>query len=147
MKTFRLLWCLAVVACVAGCETKPKVHYDRLGLVNAGGRITLDGQPLAGAVVSFDDPTDDTFSYGLTDSGGRFELQLDSVMKGVKPGGKIVRVSTSRKILGLNMNARGDAGGGGRQAELVSDKYNKKSTLLVEVTPGRTSYDFDLKSK
>lgn len=144
-------WCLvclvALVPCV-GCDTGPKASYDRLNLVNASGTIKLDGKPLPGAVVSFDDPSDDTFSYGLTDSSGRFQLQIDSVMKGVKPGGKVVRISTTRRILGLNSK---DEGGGDdsseRPTEQVPEKYNKKSKLVVEVTPDKTSYDFDLKSE
>ncbi|MDB5347241.1 MAG: hypothetical protein JWP89_5618 [Schlesneria sp.] len=140
---------LGFIVMGVGCETRPKANYDRLNLVKAGGTITLDGQPLAGAVVSFDDPTDGTFSYGLTNSSGYFKLQIDSVMAGVKPGAKLVRVSTTRKILGLNTKEEG-AGGSAKSehpVEVVPPKYNKKSTLQVEVTSGKTDYDFDLKSE
>src|SRR5882762_5143855 len=98
---------LGLVVIGIGCETRPKANYDRLNLVKAGGTITLNGQSLPGAVVSFDDPTDGTFSYGLTNSSGHFKLQIDSVMAGVKPGAKIVRISTTRKILGLNTKEEG----------------------------------------
>lgn len=139
---------LGLIVIGIGCETKPKANYERLNLVNAGGTITLDGQPLSDAVVSFDDPTDGTFSYGLTNSSGYFKLQVDSVMAGVKPGAKIVRVSTTRKILGLNTKEDGGAGSKpGRGIEVVPPKYNKKSKLQVEVTSGKTDYDFDLKSE
>jgi hypothetical protein len=136
---------LALIVIAAGCDTKPKANYEKLQLLNAGGRITLDGQPLAGAVVSFDDTADDTFSYGLTNSSGDYTLQLDSVMKGVKPGNKIVRVSTSRKILGLNIKADG-SGNTATESELVPTKYNKKSELSVDVTPDKTTYNFDLRT-
>ncbi len=141
---------LGLIVIGIGCETKPKANYERLNLVKAGGTIKLDGRPLPGAVVSFDDPTDGTFSYGLTNSSGYFKLQIDSVMGGVKPGAKIVRVSTTRKILGLNTKeggATGDSAKSERSVELVPPKYNKKSTLQVEVTSRKTDYDFDLKSE
>lgn len=139
---------VAMIALCAGCDTKPKSNYKSLNLVQASGTITLDGTPLEGAVVSFDDPTDDTFSYGLTNSQGQFSLQIDSDMKGVKPGAKIVRISTTRKILGLNVK---EEGGDPSEKpaplpERVPDKYYKKSKLFVEVTHDKTRYDFDLKS-
>jgi hypothetical protein len=135
---------------LAGCSTGPRMDYSQVELVDATGTITLDGQPLAGAVVTFDGD-DGTFSYGLTDSAGHYTLQFDSVKQGVKTGKKTVRISTTRKILGLNSDD--EAGGGeGQKAkapaavERVPAKYNKNSELTVEVTPDRTEYDFDLKS-
>jgi hypothetical protein len=139
---------LILLPICAGCESKPTANYARLNLVKAGGTITLDGQPLAGAVVSFDDPTDDTYSYGLTDANGRFRLQIDSDMSGVTPGPKIVRVSTTRKILGLNTKEEGaPAEPGSAGGERVPERFNKKSKLVVEVTPSQTAYQIDLKSE
>lgn len=130
-----------------GCDSKPKANYGRLNLINAGGTITFDGQPLPDAIVSFDDPQDDTFAYGKTDGGGRFRLQIDSEMKGVKPGAKVVRISTSRKILGLNSDDDFDTPNkAAAPSERIPEKYNKKSRLLVEVVPSKTNYDFELKS-
>ncbi len=130
-----------------GCDSKPKANYGRLNLINAGGTITFDGQPLPDAIVSFDDPEDDTFAYGKTDSSGRFRLQIDSEMKGVKPGAKVVRISTSRKILGLNTDDDSDTPNkAAAPSERVPEKYNKKSRLFVEVVPSKTNYDFELKS-
>lgn len=137
---------LLLLVCCAGCETSPRANYERLNLINAGGTVTLDGNPLPQAVVSFDDPTDSTFSYGLTDANGRYRLQFDSEMKGVKPGGKVVRISTTRKILGLNSGEEGESDESGRSTEQVPEKYNKKSQLTVDVTPAKSTYDFDLKS-
>ena len=139
---------VAMIAFCAGCDTKLKSNYKSLNLVNASGKITLDGAPLDGAVVSFDDPTDDTFSYGMTNSRGHYSLQIDSDMKGVKPGAKIVRISTTRKILGLNVKEEGGEPSEkpAPQPERVPDKYYKKSKLFVEVTPDKSRYDFELKS-
>lgn len=139
---------LAVVLTTAGCGG-PKVRYDELTLVKAGGRITLDGQPLPQAVVLFEDEADGTFSYGLTDANGKYQLQLDSLTTGVKIGRKVVRVSTTKKIVGLNADegaegAEEPAGSTPGAAERVPDRYNRNSDLLVEVAPGQTNFDFDL---
>ena len=87
---------------LCGCGSGTKARYDTVELVTASGRVTLDGEPLAQAVVSFEDPTNGSFSFGLTDPSGYYKLQLDSVKAGVTVGKKAVRISTTRKILGLN---------------------------------------------
>ncbi len=128
----------------------PVADYSMVDLVNTGGTVTLDGSPLVGAVVTFEDPTDDTFSYGLTDANGKYTLQFDSEMKGVKTGKKVVRISTTKKILGLNSAPSaegGDPDAKRTDKELVPEKYNKKSTLEIEVTKGAVQFDFDLQSK
>ncbi|WP_164101588.1 transthyretin-like family protein [Candidatus Laterigemmans baculatus] len=148
---------LAVTAAVSltGCDTTPRMDYSSVGLVDAEGTVTLDGQPLPGAVVTFDSP-DGTFSYGLTDADGYYELQFDSDMQGVTQGPKTVQISTTRKILGLNTDdgseaeevseEEGSAAPTSSESEKVPAKYNKDSELTVEVTPDQTEYDFDLKS-
>lgn len=103
------------------------------------------------------DAEDGQFSFGQTDSGGRFSLRFDSVKTGATPGKKTVQISTTRKILGLNTDDEeaGDAGGSenappkpdARPVELVPDRYNKKSELSVEVSPTKTHFDFPLVSK
>lgn len=140
------------LAMVSGCESKPKAAYGSLGLVSVNGRVTLNGQPLAQAVITFDDVQDGTFSYGQTDSGGNYTLQLDSDMRGVKPGKKIVRISTARKILGLNSSEEGgessldgDAVKPETAKELVPDKYYKNSELTAEVSSSKRTFHFDLR--
>ena len=149
-----LVWggcCLLLFANTVGCDSKPKADYGKLGLVAVGGRITLDGQPLAKAVVTFEDAGDGTFSFGQTDSSGNYKLRLDTEMMGVKPGKKIVRISTTRKILGLNSSEAGDEGNEGDAKpepakELVPDKYHKKSELTVDVTASNRAFNFELTS-
>lgn len=136
-----------------GCGTAPSARYDTVEIVNASGTIKLDGQPLPQAVVTFEDPTNSTFSFGLTDSGGAYSLQLDSVKSGVTVGPKTVRISTTRKILGLNTSEEGGESsteGGATKApqpEQVPAKYNQKSELTADVSAGKTKFDFDLSSK
>jgi hypothetical protein len=139
----------ALTLCSSGCGG-PAADYSGLKLVNATGTVKLDGQPLPDAVITFDAP-DGQFSYGMTNSSGSYSLQIDSEQKGVTPGEKVVRISTTRKILGLNTSdgesdpaSAPKAAGGG---EKVPAKYNKASELKVTVTPDKTQYDFDLSSK
>ncbi|MFM9964901.1 MAG: carboxypeptidase-like regulatory domain-containing protein [Planctomycetaceae bacterium] len=142
-----LLW-------LTGCGVAPSPSYGKLSLLSVSGTVTLDGQPLPEAVVTFD-ADDGQFSYGRTDSAGRFSLQFDSVKAGVTPGKKIVRISTTRKLLGLNTveeegeesRPEGAATPAARPAELVPDRYNKKSELVADVTPDKTRFDFPLSSK
>ncbi|MDZ4685979.1 MAG: carboxypeptidase-like regulatory domain-containing protein [Planctomycetaceae bacterium] len=129
-----------------GCG-RPAANYSSLELVNATGTVTLDGQPLSEAVVTFDAP-DGQFSYGLTDSSGGYSLQIDSQKRGVTPGEKTVRISTTRKILGLNATEgeSDPASPGASAGEKVPAQYHKDSELKVSVSSDKTRYDFDLKS-
>jgi len=152
-------WGMCLVISFAGCSTKPTVDYGKVTLLSVSGTVTLDGKPLANAVVTFENP-DTSFSYGMTNPSGKYSLQFDSVKSGCTPGKKTVRISTKRKILGLNSNEEaGDAEGarGGAEeesttkvasvVEQVPDRYNKKSELTVEVSSDKTNFVFDLKSK
>ncbi|MBC7818331.1 MAG: carboxypeptidase regulatory-like domain-containing protein, partial [Planctomycetaceae bacterium] len=107
-----LLW-------LAGCGVAPSPNYAKVNLLSVSGAVTLDGNPLPEAVVTFDSE-DGQFSYGLTDSGGRFSLRFDSVKSGATPGKKTVRISTTRKILGLNTEEEG--GGEEGSSEVAASK-------------------------
>jgi len=140
-----LSFCLLMSLCV-GCA-RQQSDYSKLDLVDVTGKVTLDGEPLSGAVITFDSP-DGQFSFGQTDSGGNYSLLFDSVQRGVTPGEKIVRISTARKILGLNASEGGedDPATAKSAEEKVPEKYNKASELKVTVGHDKTRHNFDLKS-
>ncbi|MCA9162473.1 MAG: carboxypeptidase regulatory-like domain-containing protein [Planctomycetales bacterium] len=135
---------------LSGCGSAG-ADYSKVDLIQVSGTVTLDGQPLPNAVVTFETP-DGQFSYGMTDSSGHYELQFDSVKKGVTSGPKIVRISTARKILGLNAGEGEEGGEASSESgesspaatELVPEKYNKQSELKVEVSSGNAKHDFIL---
>lgn len=137
------------VVIAIGCG-KPKADYSLVDLVDGHGTVTLDGQPLANAVVTFEDPSDGTFSYGLTDAEGSYVLQFDSEMQGVKTGKKVVRISTSRVLLGLNSRpgeadeGEDGSGTGAAAEERVPPRYHRDSELTVEVTPESGAFNFAL---
>ncbi len=149
------LCAMLTLVLVAGCSEE-RIDYSSVDLINASGKVTLDGAPLAGAVITFE-TADGLMSYGMTNDSGTYTLQFDSVKNGVTPGKKTVRISTTRKILGLNA-AEGEGGQEGgedegsesqpqaKAVEKVPAKYNSTSELTVDVTAGQTTYDFDLKS-
>jgi hypothetical protein len=141
---------VALPGLLSGCGGPPAAGYG--DLVAAHGRVTLDGEPLAGAVVTFTGD-DGQFAYGLTDESGRYALQVDSATKGVTPGRKTVRVSTTARVLGLNSDEEGGAEsterGGKKRAkrDRVPARYHADSDLTVLVTLDRSTYDFDLMSE
>lgn len=158
----------ALLLAVVGCGGPPSADYSKVDLLSVDGTVTLDGKPLANAVITFENPDEGTFAYALTDASGGYELRFDSVMMGCTPGTKVVRISTTRRIPGLN-GGEGDEGGGegegdlgegevgeeagedggaaaSRGGELVPAKYNGESELTVEVAPGSQHHDFDLVS-
>lgn len=145
-------------AALVGCGP-PSADYSKVDLVPVSGTVTLDGQPLAQAVITFENPDNGMFAYALTNASGGYELQFDSVKKGCTPGSKIVRISTTRSIPGLTPEA-GEVGDGegeeesgeeegaapARRQERVPAAYNRESTLQVEVSSGSRTHDFDLTS-
>ena len=144
---------LALIA--AGCGGI-RSDYSKVTLIDAGGTITLDGRPLAGATVVFRDPGG-SFSSGVTDADGRYRLQFDSVKAGVTPGPKTVLV-TSRPVgeeAGTEADdaaeaetddEAGEAAGRPAASEQIPARYNRRSTLAVEVTSDTRTFDFDLTS-
>lgn len=141
----RSFWCgLAAISLLAatGCGG-PAADYSSLGLVNVSGTVTLDGSPLEGATVVFE-AADGQFSSGVTDSGGRYTLRIDSDHTGVTPGEKIVRV-TSRPLSeewGEEGEETGAEAAGGPPPEKIPARYNRESELRLTV-PGET-YNIDL---
>jgi len=141
------LWVLAIIV-LAGCWPS---YQKRVTLVGAERTVTLDGKPLDRAIVIFESP-DGSFSYAQTDSDGQYDLRFDSYEMGVTPGKKTVRISRNRRILGLNSNDEGspiDRAGGSfpkQPPERMPERFNTRSELSVEVTPQRTTYDFNLRT-
>lgn len=143
--------CLTLVAVVAtaGCGNSLNPDYEKLGLVEISGIVTLDGEPLPGAVVKFEAP-DTTFCYGTTDESGKYALKLNSEKYGVTPGEKTVRISTTAST-GEEEGSAGeeddpDAKPTKSKEEMVPACYHKDSKLKVSVTESDSSLNFDLKS-
>ena len=147
----RRLSSLLLMASLAavGCGDGLRPDYASLGLVPISGTVTLDGQPLSGAVVFFE-AEDKTQAYATTDENGVYEMKFNSEVNGVTPGKKVVRISTTAST-GEEDGAEpeGDPDEEKKAApknDRVPAAYNSKSKLVVEVTDAKTVYDFKLNS-
>jgi hypothetical protein len=131
---WRVLAGLALVA-LAGCGG---------GRAPVSGVVTLDGQPLADASVSFE-PADASAtdpaggSYAKTDAAGRYTLKMvKGDGRGAVVGKHVVRISR------YESGGDSDAGDGREQ---VPARYNAGTELTFEVKPGGTdAADFHLES-
>lgn len=101
---------------------------DRPDLGEVSGIVTLDGQPLAHASISF---IQEGFrpSIGQTDDQGRYELTYIRDIKGAAVGTHMVKI----KVFGPG-------------AQKVPPRYNSESELTCEVKPGHNEINFDLTS-
>jgi hypothetical protein len=125
-------WTL-ILSCllIAGCGSNS-------GLARVKGKVTLNGQPLEGATVTFQ-PTaaDGSPSSGVTDADGRYELMFTFDTPGAMPGEHVVSIGTA----GTDID---DEGYEVERPERVPAKYNRQTTLKRTVKPGRNTIDFPL---
>jgi hypothetical protein len=138
--------CLAVWPC--GCGGPPRPDYGSLDLSQARGCVTLDGQPLTGALILFEAP-DATYSYAQTDGRGRYRLMFNSEQAGVCKGPKTVRIWSSRGVPGLSEadgGAEQDPDAPPPQPERIAPRYNSRSELRVTVEDHSHTFDFQLES-
>jgi hypothetical protein len=149
----RLIGCTALACFLSGCTgSATDADYGSLGLVSVSGTVTLDGAPLAGALVQFETPEDRTYSSGTTDSSGSYTLEFNSERSGVLPGKKIVRIrggggDSDDSSAGTDEeDSDAPAAESTSAATAVPACYNTDSKLAAEVTSSTTRFDFDLKS-
>jgi hypothetical protein len=108
-------------------------------LSSVSGVVTLDGQPLAGAAVTFV-PPDGRPASGTTDSSGKYSLSYNDGSDGCQPGLCRVMIST-----GSSGRENEDGEVVGAKPESVPPKYNVQSELTFSVKPNeRNQADFQL---
>lgn len=104
------------------------------------GTVTMDGKPLANAVIMFV-PVGGRPSASETDANGKYVLEFSGGRKGAIPGLNRVEINTGRLAYekdGKNYPA---------VKESVPAKYNRFTTLEFNVEPKKNNIaDFDLKS-
>jgi hypothetical protein len=104
------------------------------------GEVTLEGQPLQGAEVTFQPTAEGTApSAGTTDADGRYELMYTFDTKGAVPGEHVVTISTA----GTDID---DQGVEVERPERVPAKYNTQTVLRKTVKARSNTIDFDLRS-
>ena len=133
-----LLWSLALF--MSGCfHSPPAVDYSSLRLARVQGRVTLDGKPVAGASISFEDVRTQPprISSGTTDDSGHYTMDYDSTQPGVLPGEKIIRIRGGALAEGEDDSGQADS--------RIPAKYNRDSELKRTIEPdGAHTFDFEL---
>jgi hypothetical protein len=118
----RLLVVFLLLVWIAGCG------HSGPQLGNVTGRVTLDGQPLNSARLTFQPDGNRSPSTGYTDSDGRYELLFKRGVDGAFLGSHTIQIRTSD-----NRN--------------LPAKYNDATELVREVKAGDNVIDFELTSK
>jgi hypothetical protein len=110
-----------------------------LGLVT--GIVTLDGQPLPKAFISFV-PTGPQGhgAHGFTDEAGRYEVTYDADHAGALIGSHRVEIRTGGEGYDKDGNFV-------ETKERLPAKYHVQTKLTAEVAAGPNEINFDLKSR
>ena len=118
-------------------------------LGNVSGTVTLDGQPLPNAQVTFMPDEGGGPSFGETDAQGKYTLTHNSGDSGAVPGKHTVSIEMIEEE--QDYDAAGTDEG---TLELKQDskkrlpaRYNEASELTAEVEQGSTTVDFPLTSE
>ncbi len=101
------------------------------------GKVTLDGQPLPKAVVTFMPVRGGRQSSGFTDADGQYRLSYLRDRMGAQVGAHRISIHTS----GTEETDRT------HEEERVPAKYNTQTTLQRDVAPGDNEFSFDLLSE
>lgn len=140
---------LLVFSCISGCD-KAKLATDFVE-----GTITMDGAPLAGAMVKFAPKGGGgAYAQGQTDSSGHYKLtamQGGGAGKGTTPGDYVVLFS---KMETRQLDKPKESMGGGppitsETVNVLPKVYNdlKAAKFEAKVVSGKNKFDFDLDSK
>ena len=140
----------AAVLALAGCSGGPQ-------FASVSGVVTVDGQPYAKAVVSFQpvgttaNPTPGRGSSAYTDANGRFVLACDGEKDGAVVGKHLVRIMTrGNEVVGQPGVGSDDGGGApaGKNVDPIPAEWNALSKVEFDVPKGGTDKaNFDIVSK
>lgn len=145
-----------------GCSVTSSPNYASLGLVKVSGKVTLDNKPLSDVEVQLQDPDTFIYSYGITDSSGKFSLMFDSRTPGIIPGKKVLRIFSKRKDESqlqrdpqsefqsdqenISNFAVDPASSGKKRPSTVPDCYGSDSRESLEIERGTSSMLIELRS-
>jgi hypothetical protein len=87
----RLFFSIIIALALGGCADKGTSNRPKV--VPAGGRVLFNGQPLAGAHVTFTNAAAGRSAYAKTDADGKFTLTTFERNDGAVPGKQQISVS------------------------------------------------------
>jgi hypothetical protein len=124
----RYLNCLITIVLLCGCsKSGPE-------LAPVSGHVTLNGQPLENADVTFQPDEAKSPSVARTDKDGHYELGYKRGVLGGLVGRHTVRITVSPEVV--------------RNAPHLAPQFNTQSTLTREVKAGEDNvFDFDVTTK
>jgi hypothetical protein len=135
----RKLLIFSLAACLlAGCSRR---DYDGPRRYPLSGKVTYDGQPIDFGSISFMPAEGQRVSGGLIENGA-YAVPEE---KGANAGKYRVEIRWQK----LTGNKKRDPDSGemyDERKEALPPKFHSDSELEVEVTPEKTTFDFDLKS-
>ena len=114
------------------------------------GTITVDGQPTANLMVTFQ-PGSGRPSYATTDDAGKYELQYNADTMGAKIGSNLVTISTSSDGGGDYADGASTKETSLEGADVIPATYNTLATdnpeMTVDVKAGANDFSWDVKTK
>ena len=119
-------------------------------LAQVSGKVTLDGQPVAHAHLTFKPPATGSGStaYGVTDSNGYYSLQYSRDANGALPGPYEVVIEPPPKLSKSEIAELKAAGENVPETNInLPARYGKPGELTAEVKSGSNTIDFPLVSK
>ncbi|QDU06987.1 hypothetical protein [Gimesia aquarii] len=134
-KLLLALMCFVPYVFSVGCGGGAGSDQPKLGTVS--GVVTMDGQPLADVIVTFD-PSQGRPSNGKTNGEGKYELGYLRDTKGAVIGSHTVSITTPQEA---------PTPPGKTYKDPIPAKYNSKTTLKEEVKEGDNTINFELVSK
>ena len=152
IQSVALLTCALLLLALAGCPGGG-AGRDQPDLVPVGGTVTLDGEPLSGAIVTFL-PVGTTPGWGctgLTDASGRYEIMADAEHKGAPVGD--FKVAITKWVMEDGSDFQSAEGLSPMEAgalELLPPKYSDEAETELKATVpagGSDSISFELTSK
>jgi hypothetical protein len=120
--------CLFAMLITVGCG---RSDLPELGTVH--GKVTVDGKPAAGTLITFA-PDKGAVAAGLIQADGSYELEYIDNIKGAQVGPATVVLIPS-------------PGEPKPNDVIIPPKYRQPSELKVEIKSGDNTFDFDLKSQ
>ncbi|MFI4874615.1 MAG: carboxypeptidase-like regulatory domain-containing protein [Blastopirellula sp. JB062] len=128
------LMVVAAAMTAAGCGNSEFADLSRVT-----GQVTMDGQPLAGVVVSYY-PASGRPVKATTDDQGQYDLVYIRDVRGAEPGQYKVEIKKEFRPKTIEESRM-------KRASEIPARYNTNSTLTAEVVPGENVIDFELTSQ
>ncbi|MHC2068709.1 carboxypeptidase-like regulatory domain-containing protein [Bremerella sp. T1] len=130
---FGFVLILLAASVAIGCGTS---NMPDIGQVH--GKVTLNGEPVEGAMVSFEPVEGGRTGWAMTDANGEYALKYSGNAKGTRTGENLVRITSAKSA------TRDDRGRVVEAAvkEKFPPQYNSESTQTVTVEGGSNEFNF-----